>query len=153
MGFRRIVPDWKHLKRFGYAPGDYMNLCSDCGETVTGVDKRAQRCRPCAEKRYAEHMASVASDPPPTRPAATDEAAVEAMAKAMQERLVITDDSMPDPASGKLNMDDESSFMEPVGEYLKRHAGMEQDNWLGIARAALTAYHAHIEAALGSKHT
>jgi hypothetical protein len=38
-----------HLKPYGYAPGHYMNKCHNCQRVVTGVDKRAYICRPCAE--------------------------------------------------------------------------------------------------------
>ena len=41
--------EWEHLKRYGYAPGSYMNKCHNCEHVVTGVDKRAVTCRPCAE--------------------------------------------------------------------------------------------------------
>lgn len=48
-------PDWLHLKPYGYAPGGYMSRCRECGATPT-MDKRAWRCRPCAEAVYArEH--------------------------------------------------------------------------------------------------
>lgn len=40
---------WEHLKAYGYAPGGYMNQCHRCYQVVTGVDKRAITCRPCAE--------------------------------------------------------------------------------------------------------
>lgn len=45
--------DWQHLKRYGYAPGNYMSKCFTCGETPVGMDKRAITCRPCAEKKHA----------------------------------------------------------------------------------------------------
>jgi len=41
--------EWEHLRRYGYAPGQYMNKCHNCEHVVTGVDKRAVTCRPCAE--------------------------------------------------------------------------------------------------------
>ena len=43
---------WIHLKEFGYAPGDYMMHCRDCKQEVIGVDKRALRCKDCAENLY-----------------------------------------------------------------------------------------------------
>ena len=46
--------DWEHLKRYGYAPGNYMSRCHHCEQVVTGVDKRATTCRPCAEAIHAE---------------------------------------------------------------------------------------------------
>ncbi|NBW08281.1 MAG: hypothetical protein EBR82_09660 [Caulobacteraceae bacterium] len=46
------ISDWQHLKRYGYAPGNYMSKCLKCGKT-TIMDKRAYRCRPCAEARHA----------------------------------------------------------------------------------------------------
>lgn len=42
------VNGWEHLKRYGYAPGDYMNRCHRCGAEVV-MDKRAVICRSCAE--------------------------------------------------------------------------------------------------------
>jgi hypothetical protein len=46
-------PDWLHLKRYGYAPGNYMNFCKRCGVVHAGLDKRATCCKPCAEVRHA----------------------------------------------------------------------------------------------------
>jgi hypothetical protein len=45
--------DWTHLKRYGYAPGDYMSKCCRCGKWVGDLDKRAVCCKPCAEARHA----------------------------------------------------------------------------------------------------
>lgn len=45
--------DWLHLKHYGYAPGNYMSRCSDCGQTPV-MDKRATRCRPCAETAFGK---------------------------------------------------------------------------------------------------
>lgn len=44
------------LRLYGYAPGDYMMRCRECGQQVYGVDKRAIRCLACAteEKRRRE---------------------------------------------------------------------------------------------------
>jgi hypothetical protein len=47
--------DWRHLKRYGYAPGEYTGTCHRCGETPT-MDKRAITCRPCAETMYADEQ-------------------------------------------------------------------------------------------------
>jgi hypothetical protein len=44
--------DWQHLKRYGYAPGNYMSKCHSCGD-VPVMDKRATTCRPCAEAMHA----------------------------------------------------------------------------------------------------
>lgn len=38
----------ENLKRYGFAPGNYMCKCHACGETHI-ADKRAQTCRSCAE--------------------------------------------------------------------------------------------------------
>jgi DNA-directed RNA polymerase subunit RPC12/RpoP len=46
--------DWEHLKAHGYAPGSYMGNCLTCQKGVTGLDKRAIRCRPCAERLHTE---------------------------------------------------------------------------------------------------
>ena len=37
------------MRRYGYAPGNYMNKCHHCQQVVTGADKRAVTCHPCAE--------------------------------------------------------------------------------------------------------
>jgi len=47
--------DWRHLKEYGYAPGEYMGTCHRCGETPT-MDKRAITCRPCAETMHADEQ-------------------------------------------------------------------------------------------------
>lgn len=52
--------DWLHLKRYGYAPGNYMNRCHACKVIFSDLDKRAMTCRPCAEKMHAER-----TPPPP----------------------------------------------------------------------------------------
>lgn len=46
--------DWQHLRGYGYAPGNYMNKCRRCQQVVSGVDKRAVTCRPCAEAMDAK---------------------------------------------------------------------------------------------------
>jgi len=46
--------EWLHLKGYGYAPGEYMSKCHRCKQAVTGLDKRAVTCRPCAEALDAE---------------------------------------------------------------------------------------------------
>ena len=42
--------DIEPLKRWGFAPGGYSCICSECSAIHT-ADKRAWRCLPCAEKR------------------------------------------------------------------------------------------------------
>jgi hypothetical protein len=54
-------PNWLHLIGYGYAPGDYMSKCHRCGQIVSGLDKRAVTCRPCAE---ALEIALTRSEPP-----------------------------------------------------------------------------------------
>ena len=49
---------WQHLNGFGYAPGNYMNKCHRCERVVSGVDKRAITCRPCAEQLLIESQAA-----------------------------------------------------------------------------------------------
>lgn len=51
--------DWRHLKDYGYAPGGYMTRCRTCGDTPT-MDKRAWRCRPCAESALAAQTHAIA---------------------------------------------------------------------------------------------
>jgi hypothetical protein len=40
------------LAPYGFAEGEYMRGCRDCGQVFLG-DKRARRCPPCAEKMWA----------------------------------------------------------------------------------------------------
>jgi hypothetical protein len=47
------APEWEHLKKYGYAPGNYMNRCCWCNQVKNDLDKRAVACRPCAEERYS----------------------------------------------------------------------------------------------------
>lgn len=51
------MTDWLHLKQYGYAPGDYLSKCHECGKTAEFVDKRAIICRPCAEAMHAKAAA------------------------------------------------------------------------------------------------
>lgn len=53
-GLGPLAQEWAHLKPYGYAPGDYMSRCHRCKQVVTGLDKRAVTCRPCAETLDAE---------------------------------------------------------------------------------------------------
>ena len=53
-GVRPLAQEWQHLKPYGYAPGHYMNKCHNCEQVVTGVDKRAHTCRPCAEALHEQ---------------------------------------------------------------------------------------------------
>jgi len=67
------------LRDYGYVTGNYMNTCSGCKQMMHGVDKRAYRCRPCAEKLRAMAVAAwkEAAQTPPTpsrRPYVSDEA-------------------------------------------------------------------------------
>lgn len=47
------LPEWQHLKQYGYAPGNYMNRCAICQQVVCDLDKRAITCRACAEHQHA----------------------------------------------------------------------------------------------------
>ena len=47
--------DLEPLKRWGFAPGAYINTCSDCGKQHM-ADKRAWRCLSCAESRADLHQ-------------------------------------------------------------------------------------------------
>lgn len=42
---------WEHLKPYGYAPGNYFSRCLDCKIWYT-MDKRASRCKTCAEQAF-----------------------------------------------------------------------------------------------------
>lgn len=44
--------DWRRLKPYGYAPGDYMKTCQRCGDVAHDVDKYARCCRSCAEAMH-----------------------------------------------------------------------------------------------------
>jgi hypothetical protein len=57
---------WGHLKRYGYAPGNYMSRCSTCDQVVSGLDKRAIRCKPCAEQLHTDPPASQEQAQQPT---------------------------------------------------------------------------------------
>lgn len=39
------------MKACGWAPGDYMNRCVNCGKENWNVDKRATCCKPCALRK------------------------------------------------------------------------------------------------------
>lgn len=39
------------LLAYGYAPGNYMIKCIDCGATPIDCDKRAARCKQCAQRK------------------------------------------------------------------------------------------------------
>ena len=53
---------WEHLMAYGYAPGNYMSRCHQCGETPV-MDKRAITCRACAEKLYAAAISATKQEP------------------------------------------------------------------------------------------
>ena len=40
--------DRRELVPWGYAPGNYMGKCRDCGDMHHDLDKRAWRCERCA---------------------------------------------------------------------------------------------------------
>lgn len=42
------------LRKFGYAPGNYMGRCGSCATVVSGIDKRATCCLTCAESLFKE---------------------------------------------------------------------------------------------------
>lgn len=47
---------------FGYAPGNYMRNCRDCGQQSEG-SKRSFRCKPCAMKAKAAEPVTTAETP------------------------------------------------------------------------------------------
>jgi hypothetical protein len=49
------------LRQWGFAPGSYMCMCSDCGKQHI-ADKRAWRCLECAEKRVGLIAEAVARE-------------------------------------------------------------------------------------------
>lgn len=55
-----LDPSWASLMLYGYAPGDYMGKCAECGEIVHDIDKRATCCRPCAEKLHEGQKKAIA---------------------------------------------------------------------------------------------
>ncbi len=66
--------DWQHLKPHGYAPGNYMNKCHRCNQVVTGLDKRAVTCRPCAGAMHAQASTAAAAPEPVAWPITEDQA-------------------------------------------------------------------------------
>lgn len=64
IGIKKDDPaEFAHLRKFGYAPGNYFITCHRCPPRVPGEDlkshptgdKRAITCRPCAVILYGEH--------------------------------------------------------------------------------------------------
>lgn len=55
--------DFQHLLAYGYAPGNYMGTCRTCNVLQHDLDKRALRCRPCAQAAYDADQ----SKPPPPK--------------------------------------------------------------------------------------
>ena len=53
VGYSLIPVD--DLHKFRYAPGDYFNHCWDCKSEFIG-DKRAHRCKSCAETLWIEEQ-------------------------------------------------------------------------------------------------
>lgn len=51
--------EWAHLKKYGYAPGDYIARCHRCQQSASDLDKRAITCRPCAEEMDRRAAASI----------------------------------------------------------------------------------------------
>lgn len=51
------------LCAFGYAPGNYMQCCADCNRRHV-ADKRARRCKDCAQMAHDEQP--VTTDSPPS---------------------------------------------------------------------------------------
>jgi len=51
------------LRSFGWAPGGYMFSCADCGKDhQSAADKRAFRCKPCAEKAVIAHIEALQAE-------------------------------------------------------------------------------------------
>lgn len=48
--------NWLHLKPYGYAPGDYTSKCYSCQELKYDLDKRATRCKSCAEEAFKKDI-------------------------------------------------------------------------------------------------
>lgn len=65
------TPD-SELKKFGYAPGNYLSECRTCGARPMDMDKLAWCCKPCALKKHAAmEDASARKDEGFTRPDVT----------------------------------------------------------------------------------
>lgn len=47
--------EYVRLLPYGYAPGNYMSKCFACEKVFPDMDKRATRCRPCAEAAFKDH--------------------------------------------------------------------------------------------------
>lgn len=50
------------LHDFGYAPGNYSIKCLDCGQEALWCDKRAARCKTCAEQAMRENRTNAVSE-------------------------------------------------------------------------------------------
>ena len=47
---------WRNLHNYGYAPGGYFVICTNCGSTDWDADKRATTCPECALKKFQEDL-------------------------------------------------------------------------------------------------
>ncbi|GAA5540410.1 hypothetical protein [Brucella sp. NBRC 113783] len=73
------MTDKSHLLRFGYAPGHYWFVCSDCEQKFYG-DKYARRCETCAGTLYSQvSSVEAVADKHRTAPMTIPEQAVQAM--------------------------------------------------------------------------
>ncbi|MBS7812311.1 hypothetical protein [Roseococcus pinisoli] len=88
-----------HLRPFGWAPGGYSFHCQDCtpvGASIKDLptgDKRAWRCRPCAEQALARQAAAtgVAEVAPTLTPQQDIEDLVQRFSEALRAKLVISE--------------------------------------------------------------
>lgn len=48
------LSEYVRLLPYGYAPGNYMSKCFTCEKVFPDMDKRATRCRPCAEAAFKD---------------------------------------------------------------------------------------------------
>jgi hypothetical protein len=44
----------EQLRPYGYAPGTLKRWCAACEHEHNGLGPRAFKCRPCAEKQFAD---------------------------------------------------------------------------------------------------
>ncbi len=131
------APDWEHLKPYGYAPGNYMSRCLDCGATPV-MDKRALRCRPCAERAYATEAAT------PAAPATSDTKENTSGRYDGQRPAVHGDLLLRDRSSAALAGSAGASIADVLWNSeavmgLNAELGLTMDQLVRLARAALAA--------------
>jgi hypothetical protein len=152
--------DWRHLKRFGYAPGNYMGKCHRCGTVWDFQDKRATTCRKCAEEMHAEAAArELSTQPVLTRSQKMAAAGFKAdMRRGRPWAGLPSDDDEPffdalaTPPSG-IPQDGVQSGWISVDDRLPEPDSGEVLVWLTGGRCAFDEWHTHHEDPTGMSTT